>query len=69
MRKIPDTLTDATLIAKLNAISNLMEDKMKQVNQLRDAMKKKDLNAAQLQSLKQISTEIQTLDDQWKSLV
>jgi len=68
MRKIPENITDAAVIAKLTAIGQQVEAKMKQVNQLRDQMKKKDLTPALLADLKKVSVEIDTLDQEWKTL-
>jgi len=68
MRKIPETITDPAVIAKLTAISQQVEAKMKQVNLLRDQMKKKDMSPALLADLKKVSTEIDTLDQEWKAL-
>ena len=68
MRKIPENITDQALIGKLSAISQQIEAKMKQVNLLRDQMKKKDLSPVLLADLKKISMEIDTLDKEWKTV-
>ena len=60
MRKIPETVTDDSVISKLNEISVLIEAKMKVVKTLKDS--------AQLQDLKKVSVEIDTLDKEWKAL-
>jgi hypothetical protein len=60
MRKIPETVTDPAIISKLNEISKQIEEKMKTVKTLKDER--------QLQDLKKVSVEIDTLDQEWKSL-
>ncbi len=60
MRKIPETITDAALIAQLNEITRQIAEKMKKVKVLKDE--------AQLQDLKKLSMEIDALDQQWKKL-
>ena len=61
MRKIPETVTDPAIILKLNEISKQIEEKMKTVKTLKDER--------QLQDLKKVSVEIDSLDQQWKALV
>lgn len=60
MRKIPETVTDAAIIAKLNELSKQIETKMKSIKALKDSSK--------LQELKKVSVEIDTLDQEWKKL-
>lgn len=60
MRKIPDTITDAAVIAKLNELSKQIESKMKLIKGLKDSSK--------IQELKKVSVEIDNLDKEWKKL-
>ena len=60
MRKIPETISDKTVVAQLEEIGKQIESKMKTVKTLKDS--------AQLQELKKISVEIDTLDQEWKKL-
>lgn len=60
MRKIPETVKDPEVIAKLNELNKEIESKMKLIKNLRDPSK--------LQELKKVSVEIDTLDQQWKKL-
>ena len=60
MRKIPESITNPTVISQLNEISKKIEEKMKTVKSLKDS--------SQLQQLKTVSIEIDTLDKEWKQL-
>jgi hypothetical protein len=69
MRKIPSTVTDPAIIENLNILATKIEEKMNRINTIRDAMKKNGPGDAELKALKQISAEIEQLDQKWKSLV
>lgn len=60
MRKIPESVTDAAVITKLNELSQQIEQKMKSIKSLKDSSK--------LEELKKVSVEIDTLDQEWKKL-
>ena len=60
MRKIPDTISDKAVVAQLEEIGKQIESKMKTVKTVKDS--------AQLQELKKISIEIDSLDQEWKKL-
>ena len=60
MRKIPETISDKTVVAQLEEIGKQIESKMKTVKTVKDS--------AQLQELKKISIEIDSLDQEWKKL-
>ena len=68
MRKIPTQITDAGVKAKLTAIDQQIDDKMKKVNTLRDQAKKTGFSDVQLQELKKMGGEIDRLDKEWKAL-
>lgn len=69
MRKIPTTLTDPKVQEQLLKISAQIEAHMKVVNVLRDKIKKTGPSGPELEQLKKIGTEIDQLDQEWKSLV
>ena len=58
MRKIPESITDPTVLKQLQEINHQIEQKMKLIKKLKDD--------SQLAELKKISVEIDALDQQWK---
>ena len=75
MRTIPPTVTDSALKLKLQAIAKKIDEKMNRVNAIRAQIKSPKKNQqgefapADLNELKQLGTEIDQLDREWKEIV
>jgi hypothetical protein len=69
MRPIPATVTDPVLKEKLLKLGQQIEAKMQIVNGLRDQIKKTGPSGPEIESLKKIGSEIDQLDQEWKSLL